>query len=117
MMPGQLPEDGPFATCGEAQLRYAAFCRAALTGASGPPGEQLVHAPRQLEFDTMTDTLETVGVELGEYDLRVLARVAELLGPLDCAVVDSLFKRAARDTYDETVYIVRPGLRLLEGGQ
>jgi hypothetical protein len=103
-------EHGPFGTRAEAQLRYAAFCHAAETGVSGPPGEQLVHAPRSLEYNTMIDTLETTGVELGGYDLEVLARLARLLSPLDCAVLNSLFQRAARDTYHETVHIVNPDL-------
>ena len=102
------PADGPFGTREQAEIRFTRFCHAALTGRSGPPGEELVHPPGCLEYDTLADTLDTAGVELGEFDLEVLGQVAGL-GPLAAAVVNSLFQRAARDDYDPAVYIaIRP---------
>jgi hypothetical protein len=89
--------DGPFSTREQAQLRYGGYCNAA----SGPFGPGW-----RLNRDTLTDTLVTTGVELGGYDLQVLARVGALLGPLDCAVLNSLLQRAAGDTYDDTVHVV-----------
>ena len=89
--------DGPFASRAEAQIRYAGYVRAA-SGQFGP-------APR-LNLATLSDTLDTVGVEIGAYDAEVLGRVAGLLGPLDCAVLNSLLQRAARDDYDQAVHIV-----------
>jgi hypothetical protein len=95
--------DGPWHTREEAAARYAAFTAAADRGASGPPGEQLVYAPGQLEGETITDTLDVLGVELGDYDREVIARLAALLGPLDSLVVNSLIQRAARDDYDQPI--------------
>src|SRR5690242_2911479 len=92
--------DGPYGTAEQAQIRYAAFCRTAHRGLAGPPGEQLLFRLGQLEYETLADTLETVGVDLGEYDRDVLTRLAAAISPLDVAVVNSLFQRAAGDVYD-----------------
>jgi hypothetical protein len=109
-----MSSDGPFSTREQAEAEFAAFRDSAEHGRAGAPGEQLVFLPGQLEYDTITDTLETNGVELGAYDRQVIARLACLLGPLDCAVIDSLFKRAARDACDDTAYVVvPPHLRLI----
>jgi hypothetical protein len=100
--------DGPFGTAEQAHIRYAGYARAA-SGQFGP-------APRYSR-DMLTDTLDTIGVRLGDYDRDVVGRLGELLGVVDCAVVNSLFQRAAGDTYDETVYVVNPDLELPEAGQ
>ena len=103
-----LSTDGPFGTREQAEIRFTRFCHAALSGMSGPPGEQLVHPPGHLELCTLADTLDTAGVEVGEFDLEVLGQVAGL-GPLVAAVVNSLFQRCARDEYDPARYIaIRP---------
>lgn len=104
----QLPPtgDGPFGTAEQAQIRYAAFCRAAHARVAGPPGEELVFRPGQLEYETLIDTLETVGVDLGEHDRDVLGRLAAAIGPLAVAVLNSLFQRAAGDGDDPAVYVV-----------
>jgi hypothetical protein len=108
-MSGLKPDDGPFSTREEARIRFADLGHAAETGVSGPPGEQIFHRPGQLERETIIDTLDVVAVELGDYDREVIARLAAALGPLDSFVVDSLFKRAARDGYDQAVYVVVSG--------
>jgi hypothetical protein len=107
------PADGPWHTREQAEIRYAGFCRAAKDGTSGPPGEQLLHPPGHLELCTMTDTLETLGVDLGRFDVEVLGRLAAALDPLAVAVVNSLFQRAAGDDYDQAVYVAAPRPRHL----
>jgi hypothetical protein len=99
------PGDGPWHTRAHAAIRYAAFCRAAHARMSGPPGEQLQLHPGQLEYETLADTLQTAGVELGSYDAEVLGHLAATLDPLECAVVNSLIQRAAGDDYDPAVHV------------
>jgi hypothetical protein len=98
--------DGPFSTRVQAQVRYGGYCHAA----DGPFGPGW-----RLNRDTLTDTLLTAGVELGSYDREVLARVGTLLGPLDCAVLNSLLQRAAGDTYDDTAHVAAVRRRCDQG--
>ncbi len=100
------PTDGPWHTREQAEIRFAAEIKASRTGTAGPPGEQIILTPGQLEREMLFDLFDVVGVTLGDYDREVIARLARLLGPLDTFVVDSLFKRAARDDYDQAEYVV-----------
>ncbi len=93
--------DGPFGTIGQAQIRYAGYTAAA-RGEFGPAA--------RYNLGMLADTLDTAAVELGEFDLEVLARLAGVLGVVECAVLNSLIQRAAGDTYDDTVYVVSPDL-------
>jgi hypothetical protein len=99
--------DGPFGTREQAEIRFAAFCRAALAGVSGAPGAELVFQVGELEYDTLAD-IDVLGIELGDYDRQVLGRIARMLDPIDCAVLNSLFLRAAHDQPDATVYVATP---------
>lgn len=100
--------DGPFGTIEQARIRYAGYARAA----AGQFG-----SAQRFNLGMLTDVLVTTGVVLGDYDREVIGRLAEALDVVDCAVVNSLFQRAAGDTYDETVYVVNPDLELPEAGQ
>jgi len=95
--------DGPFNTREQAEACFAGFRAAALSGTAGPPGEQLVYEPGQLEHETLLDTADVLGADLGDYDRQVLGRVAGLLDPVDIRVVNSIFLRVAHDVPDAGV--------------
>lgn len=91
--------DPPLTSRAQARIRFASYCTAAARGTFGPAS--------YLGYCTLTDTLDVLGADLGDYDRAVLRQLGGL-DPLTVAVLTSLFHRAAHDGYDPTRYVVRP---------
>jgi hypothetical protein len=89
---------GPFRTREEAE--------ACLTGWRSlmPLAPQIRH---RNNLETLTDALDMLGAELGEFDREVLGQVADL-DPLTVVVLVSLIRRAAHDVTDLPVVVTFP---------
>jgi hypothetical protein len=94
--PGGLADLGPFRTREEAE--------ACLTGWRSLVPLAPAHRYRG-NLETLTDAMEMLGAELGQYDRQVLGQVAGL-DPLTVAVLVALIRRAAHDRPDPYRYMV-----------
>jgi hypothetical protein len=97
--PAQLtdPTDSPFRTRRQAETVFAHFRRGAEHGTYGPASQFLA--------DALADSIHVFDVQLGGYDRQLIERLAELLDPVDVAVICSWIRRAAHDCPDQAVYI------------
>jgi hypothetical protein len=91
------PTDSPFRTRRQAETVFAHFRRGAEDGTYGPASQFLA--------DALTDSIHVFDVQLGGYDRQLIARLAQLLDPVDVAVICSWIRRAAHDCPDQAVYI------------
>ena len=73
------PTDGPFGTRQQAEAVFAHFRRGAERGTYGPASQFLA--------DALADSIHVFDVQLGEYDRQLIARLAQLLDPVDVAVI------------------------------
>ena len=97
--PAQLtdPTDSPFRTRRQAETVFAHFRRGAEHGTYGPASQFLA--------DALADSIHVFDVQLGGYDRQLIERLAQLLDPVDVAVICSWIRRAAHDCPDQAVYI------------
>ena len=91
------PTDSPFRTRRQAETVFAHFRRGAEDGTYGPASQFLA--------DALTDSIHVFDVQLGGYDRQLIERLAQLLDPVDVAVICSWIRRAAHDCPDQAVYI------------
>lgn len=97
------PTDSPFRTRQQAEAVFAHFRRGAEQGTYGPASQFLA--------DALADSIHVFDVQLGSYDRQLIARLAQLLDPVDVAVICSWVRRAAHDCPEQSVYIAtRPGI-------
>jgi hypothetical protein len=83
------PLSGPFATERDAQQAAVQYTGPPGASLTGPPG-QLAEANRSM----LLDAVNAAGVELGDYDRRILDWLAGY-EPSTCAVIAALIARAA----------------------
>ena len=97
--PAQLtdPTDSPFRTRRQAETVFAHFRRGAEHGTYGPASQFLA--------DALADSIHVFDVQLGGYDRQLIARLAQLLDPVDVAIICSWIRRAAHDCPDQAIYI------------
>jgi hypothetical protein len=76
---------------------FAHFRRGADRGTYGPASQFLA--------DALADSIHVFDVQLGEYDRQLIARLAQLLDPVDVAVICSWVRRAAHNCPDQSVYV------------
>ena len=91
------PTDSPFRTRRQAETVFAHFRRGAEHGTYGPASQFLA--------DALADSIHVFDVQLGGYDRQLIERLAQLLDPVDVAVICSWIRRAAHDCPDQAVYI------------
>jgi hypothetical protein len=91
------PTDSPFRTRRQAETVFAHFRRGAEDGTYGPASQFLA--------DALTDSIHVFDVQLGGYDRQLIARLAQLLDPVDVAIICSWIRRAAHDCPDQAIYI------------
>jgi hypothetical protein len=91
------PTDSPFRTRRQAETVFAHFRRGAEDGTYGPASQFLA--------DALADSIHVFDVQLGGYDRQLIARLAQLLDPVDVAVICSWIRRAAHDCPDQAIYI------------
>jgi hypothetical protein len=91
------PTDSPFRTRRQAEAVFAHFRHGAEHGTYGPASQFLA--------DALADSIHAFDVQLGGYDRQLIARLAQLLDPVDVAVICSWVRRAAHDCPDQVVYI------------
>jgi hypothetical protein len=91
------PTDSPFGTRRQAETVFAHFRRGAEHGTYGPASQFLA--------DALADSIHVFDVQLGGYDRQLIERLAQLLDPVDVAVICSWIRRAAHDCPDQAVYI------------
>ena len=91
------PTDGPYRTRRQAETVFAHFRRGAEDGTYGPASQFLA--------DALADSIHVFDVQLGGYDRQLIERLAQLLDPVDVAVICSWIRRAAHDCPDQAVYI------------
>jgi hypothetical protein len=91
------PTDSPFRTRRQAETVFAHFRRGAEDGTYGPASQFLA--------DALADSIHVFDVQLGGYDRQLIERLAQLLDPVDVAVICSWIRRAAHDCPDQAVYI------------
>jgi hypothetical protein len=91
------PTDSPFGTRQQAEAVFAHFRRGAERGTYGPASQFLA--------DALADSIHVFDVQLGEYDRQLITRLAQVLDPVDVAVICSWIRRAAHDRPDQSVYI------------
>ncbi len=93
------PGNGPFRSRAQAEETFAGVRRGAESATFGTATEFLT--------GYLADTIDHYpGAELGDYDLALIGRLAELLDPIDVATVASWFYRVAHDEYDQAEHIV-----------
>jgi hypothetical protein len=92
------PMDSPFRTRRQAEAVFDHFRRGAERGTYGPASQYLAEA--------LTDSIHIFDVQLGSYDRQLIERLAQLLDPVDVAVICSWIRRAAHDCPDQAAYIV-----------
>ena len=81
---------------------FAHFRRGAEQGTYGPASQFLA--------DALADSIRVFDVQLGGYDRQLIERLAQLLDPVDVAVICSWVRRAAHDCPDQAVYIAASNL-------
>jgi hypothetical protein len=91
------PTDSPFRTRQQAETVFAHFRRGAEHGTYGPASQFLA--------DALADSIHVFDVQLGSYDRQLIERLAQLLDPVDVAVICSWIRRAAHDCADRALYI------------
>jgi hypothetical protein len=91
------PTDRPFRTRRQAETVFAHFRRGAEDGTYGPASQFLA--------DALADSIHVFDVQLGGYDCELIERLAQLLDPVDVALICSWIRRAAHDCPDQAVYI------------
>ena len=91
------PTDSPFRPRRQAETVFAHFRRGAEDGTYGPASQFLA--------DALADSIHVFDVQLGGYDRQLIERLAQLLDPVDVAVICSWIRRAAHDCPDQAVYI------------
>lgn len=91
------PTDSPFRTRRQAETVFAHFRRGAEDGTYGPASQFLA--------DALADSIHVFDVQLGGYDRQLIERLAQLLDPVDVAVICSWIRRAAHDCPDQAIYI------------
>jgi hypothetical protein len=92
------PPPGPFRSRQQAEEVFEAARRGAESGTFGTRADFLT--------GYLADSIDVHGAELGDYDLALIRRLAELLDAVDVAVVASWFYRVAHDEYDQAEHIV-----------
>ena len=96
------PTDSPFRTRRQAEAVFAHFRHGAEQGTYGPASQFLA--------DALADSIRVFDVQLGGYDRQLIKRLAQLLDPVDVAVICSWVRRAAHDCPDQAVYIAASNL-------
>jgi hypothetical protein len=91
------PTDSPFRTRRQAETVFAHFRRGAEHGTYGPASQFLA--------DALADSIHVFDVQLGGYDRQLIERLAQLLDPVEVAVICSWIRRAAHDCPDQAVYV------------
>jgi hypothetical protein len=91
------PTDSPFRTRRQAEAAFDHFRRGAEHGIYGPTSQFLA--------DALADSIHIFDVQLGGYDRQLIERLAELLDPVEVAVICSWVRRAAHDCPDQAAYI------------
>jgi hypothetical protein len=97
------PTDSPFGTRRQAETVFAHFRQGAEHGTYGPASQFLA--------DALADSIHVFDVQLGDYDRQLIARLAQLLDPVDVAVICSWIRRAVHDCPDQAVYIAARDIR------
>lgn len=92
------PGNGPFRSREQAEEVFAHVRHGAGSGTFGTAADFLT--------GYLADSIDVHDAELGDYDLALIGRLAELLDAVDIAVVASWFYRVAHDEYDPAEHIV-----------
>ena len=66
-------------------------------GDTGRPGEEITYSLGQFLTDAITDTIESLGGQVGAYDRALITHLAGYLDPVEAATVCSWIRRAAGD--------------------
>ena len=86
------PGNGPFRSRQQAEETFAAVRRGAESGQLGTAGH--------FKSGYLADSIDVLGAELGDYDLDLIGRLAELLDAVDVAVIASWAYRLMHDVPD-----------------